>query len=252
MDNNFVSLTKVKIREIPCLYIKPHCPEKRLPTVFLYHGWSSKKENYEFMGRIIALHGFQVIIPDAMNHGERGHLTYDDLKVMEENFWNTAINSVEEFKIILEEGQGKLDINPLKIAVMGHSMGGMVASGIFVRNQNIKTLITMNGACAWEDVEERIKIARNVDRTASISIEKLRSYDPLQVKDKFYPRPILIQHGEMDQFVPIESQLYFYDQIVGDYQEKLENLYFSVIPNLNHHKTIGMVEESITWLQKHI
>ena len=28
----------------------------------------------------------------------------------------------------------------------------------------------MNGACAWEDVEERIR-ARNVDRTTSISLE---------------------------------------------------------------------------------
>ena len=104
---------------------------------------------------------------------------------MEQNFWKVAINSVEEFKTILNEGQERLDIDPLKIAVMGHSMGGIIAGGIFARNTSIRTLITMNGACAWEDVEERVRAARNVDRTASISLEKLRKYDPLQKRKIF-------------------------------------------------------------------
>lgn len=252
MENNFVNVTKIKFGEIPCLYIRPYSSEKGLPTVFLYHGWSSKKENYEFMGKIIALHGFQVIVPDSIKHGERGQLDYEDLQVMEQNFWEVAMSSVEEFKTILKEGQEKLNMDPLKIAVMGHSMGGIISSGIFARNQNIRTLITMNGACAWEDVEERIRAARNVDRTTSISLEKLREYDPLQLKDNFYPRPVLILHGEKDDFVPIESQLYFYDQVAEDYKERPENLKFSVLKNLTHHKTIGMLEEAIAWLKKHL
>ena len=251
VENNFVNVTKIKFGEIPCLYIRPYSSEKDF-LQFLYHGWSSKKENYEFMGRIIALYGFQVIVPDAIKHGERGDLDYEDLQVMEQNFWKVAINSVEEFKTILNEGQERLDIDPLKIAVMGHSMGGIISSGIFARNQNIRTLITMNGACAWEDVEERVRAARNVDRTASISLEKLRKYDPLQKKENFYLRPVLIQHGEKDDSVPIESQLYFYDQIVGDYRERPENLKFSVIKNLTHHKTIGMLEDAIAWLKEHL
>lgn len=247
-----VVINNTTLAGIPCLHIKPLFETKDLPTVFLYHGWSSKKENYEFMGKIIALHGFQVMVPDALNHGERGLLDYADLKIMEKNFWEIVINSVEEFTLLLKEAKRDLGVEPSKIAVMGHSMGGIIASGVFARDKRIKTLITMNGACAWEDVEERIRVSRGVDRAASISIEKLRTYDPLQLKENFYPRPVLLQHGENDQSVPIESQICFYDQLVIDYQDHPKKLRFSVIKNLNHHKTIGMLEEAIAWLKQYI
>ena len=59
--------------------------------------------------------------PGSIKHGERGQLDYEDLQVMEQNFWEVAM-SVEEFKTILKKGK-KNEYGSFKIAVMGHSMG---------------------------------------------------------------------------------------------------------------------------------
>ena len=81
------------------------------------------QENYYFIGGIYANEGYQVIIPDSINHGERGTLEYDNEKVMEENFWETVINSVKEYFVIkkyLQENKFLLSEN---ICITGNSMG---------------------------------------------------------------------------------------------------------------------------------
>ena len=247
-----VEVKNIKLGPIPCLIIKPSNFNGELPTIFLYHGWSSQKANYEFMGKVIAIHGYQVIAPDALDHGERGSLNYTDLGIMEEHFWQVVINSVNEFNLLVEEGKKELGLDPLRTAVMGSSMGGIIASGILARDKRIKTLINMNGASAWEDAEQRVRVLRDVDRAATIGLETIRSYDPIQWQTNLYPRPILIQHGECDSSIPIETQIYFYDQVVEYYREKLELIRFSLVKNLNHHKTIGMLEEAIHWLNRYV
>ncbi|WP_028307682.1 alpha/beta fold hydrolase [Desulfitibacter alkalitolerans] len=244
--------TKFQLASIPCIYIRPADQEKERPTIFVYHGWSSQKENYQFMARILAFHGYGVMVPDAPYHGERGILEYENVHVMEQKFWRIVIRAVDEFKLLLEEAHEKLGINSQKVAVMGSSMGGIIASGIFAKDTRIKTLINMNGACAWEDAEKRVRILRCVDRAVSIGIEELRQYDPMSHLEALYPRPILIQHGDCDTSIPVETQWHFYNEAARMYKNRPDNLRLTVIKNLNHHKTIGMLEEVVDWLQCHL
>lgn len=244
--------TKLQIANIPCLYIRPNVLEEEIPAVFVYHGWSSKKENYHFIAKILAFHGYGIIVPDAPNHGDRGKLDYESIDVMEQYFWKIVLEAVDEFKVLFEEANKKLNINPQRTAVMGSSMGGIIASGVFVKDPTIKTLINMNGACAWQDAEKRVKILRCIDRSVSTGIEKLRQYDPVSNLEALYPRPILIQHGDSDTSIPIETQWYFYNEAAKLYKKRPENLRLTVIKNLNHHKTIGMLEEAVAWLQYHL
>lgn len=251
-QKKLVDSSRLEIAGIPLLYTRPAAMEKDTPTVFLYHGWSSRKENYLFMARILSLHGYQVLIPDAANHGERGILNYDDIGEIESYFWRTVISTVEEFPIILQETRKKLAIDPHRLAVMGSSMGGMIASGIFARHKNIKALIVINGVCAWEEAERRVRILKCVERTAGVGLETIRKYDPLQLKEALYPRPILLQHGDSDQSIPLATQQYFYNELKQLYRDRQENLRLTVIKNLNHLKTIGMLEEALDWLDRHL
>ena len=243
-----VSTEKITYNDIPFYVLKMKNESETRGTIFIYHGWSSKKENYLFMGNIFALEGFRVIIPDSLHHGERGLLDYGDDKVMEQKFWEVAINSVDEYfllkEYLLEQGM----LNKERIAVMGNSMGGIISGGIFARDPEILTMIVMNGACAWLDVDQRVKSSRKIDRSAAIKPEKLEGYDPFRHLDKIFPRPFLLQHGEKDSSVPIETQEFFFEKAKVRYGELKERISFTRIPNLDHQKTVGMLEESVHWI----
>jgi hypothetical protein len=238
---------KIFIEDIPVLILKENKEKKPRGVIFLYHGWSSKKENYHFIGGIYANEGYQVIIPDSINHGERGTLEYDNEKVMEENFWKTVINSVKEYFVIKEYLLENRILLSDKIFIAGNSMGGMISSGIFVKDQSILTMVVMNGACDWQDLDEKIKESKNIDRKKGVDQKILEEYNPSSNFDDFSFRPFLLQHGSEDESVPISTQEYFYSKVLKLYKGKEDRLRFTKIPNLNHHKTTGMIEESMHW-----
>ena len=167
---------KIFIGNIPLLLLRDENSKTAKGVIFIYHGWSSKKENYHFIGSIFALGGYQVVIPDSHNHGERGALEYEKESVMEENFWTTVINSVDEYFKIKDYLLGTKKLLSEDIFVMGNSMGGMISSGIFVKDEGILSSVVMNGACNWLDLDERIKETRNINRGRGISRQVLEKY----------------------------------------------------------------------------
>ena len=67
---------KIYIGDIPCLKIEGH--EKVKGVIIFYHGWSSTKELQSLRGHILAAYGYDVLIPEAIYHGERGLIDYDE------------------------------------------------------------------------------------------------------------------------------------------------------------------------------
>lgn len=147
---NSIEVKKIILNDIPCLLIRPTCFNGKLPTLFHYHGWSSKKERHQFFATTIAQYGYQIILPDSNYHGDRNPIskyTFDELK---EYFPKIIVQSVKEFDGIRKEAEEMYQVDKNRIAVSGNSMGGFIASSIFARNQNIKVLVCLNGASAWE------------------------------------------------------------------------------------------------------
>src|SRR5690606_12904077 len=126
---------------------------EEVPTIIYYHGWESNKDNNLFLGKILAFHGYNVILPDAVYHGERGALKSYNVEALKKHFWDVILNSVNEYNALIKAAGEKLEIDPNRVAVMGSSMGGFIASGVFAANPEIKCLINMNGACAWVRAE---------------------------------------------------------------------------------------------------
>lgn len=249
-----LKISKVELAGIPCLYIKPSFAADEKGTVIYYHGWESNKENNLFLAKILAFHGYNVILPDALHHGERGALVSYNEKALKSYFWNVIFNTVSEYNALIKAAAERLEINLKKIAVMGNSMGGFIASGVFAANQEIKCLINMNGACAWEKAE---MIFKEIDREGKglaneAQMEKMRQYDPLAKKDALYPRPMLLLHGDIDTSISIEIERYFYNEVKELYKDEPERLKFVETPRLNHYKTVGMLEETVAWLEKYL
>ena len=90
---------EVGIKGIPGLVITSG--EKAKGVVLFYHGWSSQKEFQSVRGRILASYGYDVVIPDAVNHGCRGTLDYES-KIVYPDFWQTIFQNMTEVPLMLE------------------------------------------------------------------------------------------------------------------------------------------------------
>lgn len=254
MQKEILAIDKVKLAGIPCLHVKPNTTAGKLPTVIYYHGWSSNKENNLFLGKILAFHGYRVILPDAIHHGERDALDNYNVEALRKYFWEVIFNSVSEYKSLAKAAVGKLGIDSDNIAVMGSSMGGFIASGVFASNKEIKCLINMNGASAWERAENVFKEIDKDGKGAATQMQKeqIRKLDPLAKKEELHPRPMLLLHGDSDTSISIDIQRYFYNEMKELYKDKPYRIKFIETPRLNHYKTVGMMEESIAWLEKYL
>lgn len=249
-----LDISRVKLGNIPCIYVKPIFVTEETPTVIYYHGWESNKDNNLFLGKILAFNGYNVILPDAIHHGERGKLERYGAQELRKYFWEVILNTVKEYEALVNAAEDKLGLSMRRIAVMGSSMGGFIASGVFASNTKTKCLINMNGASAWQKAEITFKAMdyEGKGMADEEQLEEIISYDPLSRKDTLYPRPMLLLHGDADTSVPIDIQRYFYDEIKEGYKDKPERLKFVIEPRLNHYKTVRMMEETIAWLDKYL
>ncbi|WP_213818892.1 prolyl oligopeptidase family serine peptidase [Garciella nitratireducens] len=243
---------KVTLNNVPCLIVRPTASKRKFPTLFHYHGWGSKKENHKFLGTIFALYGYQVILPDSNFHGDRNPLKEYTNENMMKYFWNIVNQSVTEFQEIKEEAKNFYSVDENAIAVSGSSMGGYIGSTIFAKNLDVQCLITFNGGSSWRKTEEVMKKYLDINIEKMLDREQAREFDPLTYKESFYPRPILMLHGDVDTSVPIEIQRDFYQEVVPFYQEDQDRICLQEYHNMNHHISIKMVESAVKWLQKYL
>ncbi|HHV39262.1 MAG TPA: prolyl oligopeptidase family serine peptidase [Tepidimicrobium sp.] len=244
---------KIYINKIPAILFRPVKGQGLYPTIIFYHGWSSNKENQRFRAFILATLGYQVIIPDAINHGERGPIDYESTENMERYFWDTIFSNIDESKEIIEGLACKWGADSNRIGVVGNSMGGFTAAGVFTHNSNIRVLVVFNGSCGWEYSNEYFKktFKIKVDRGLKSIEDKVKKLDPMNNLDILKNRPILMLHGDNDNMVSIESQRLFYEKIKPLYRDK-NKIQLIEYSNLDHFVTTNMMEECINWFYSHL
>ena len=249
-DNKNIIEIKVKIKDIPCIILKPRGESGKLATIIFYHGWSSNKESQKFRGFILASLGYQVIIPDAINHGERGIIDYNNPDIMAECFWKTTLNNIKESRDIIDISIDLYDVDPDNIVVMGHSMGGFTAAGAITHDKRIKTSIILNGSFNWEKSNEVFLEQLGKDITVKEEDEIIR-LDPMNNLDRLIDRPILMINGGSDGVVPIEAQKIFYDKIKELYKDGSKIKLIKHI-NVGHFVTTNMMEDAGSWLKENL
>lgn len=240
------------IRGIPCIRLVPGWKSKPFPTIVFYHGWSSAKENQRFRGFILSSLGYQVIIPDAIYHGERDPIDYDDPNSAAKYFWGVILNNMDEFYTLAEELIDKYDTDPNNIAVTGHSMGGFTSAGIFTHNKNVRTSVILNGSLNWKMSNEIFlkKLTTDTAEGEDLAI-KVSLLDPINNLHKLVDRPLLILHGAEDNVVSKIPQQVFYNKIKSLYKDKTK-IKMTEYPFLGHVVTTNMLEDAVGWLLKYI
>lgn len=242
---------RISIGEIPAILFRPKGKKGPIPSILFYHGWSSKKEFQRMRGFILASVGYQVIIPDAIYHGERMPLSDYGTEKAIKLFWKVILNNMEESSSIIEEVISKYDGDPQRIGVTGHSMGGFTAAGVFTHNPDLKALVVLNGSLGWESFNDEFENIAEMDEEMREIIKKVTILDPIKNMELLKDRPILLLHGEKDTSVPIKSQRFFFEK-ANPMFEKKDRIRFIEYPNLNHFVTTNMMEETIIWFHKYL
>lgn len=242
---------KIYIGNIPVIrFVPKEKKEDKYKTIVFYHGWSSNKESQRLRAYILASLGYQVIVPDAINHGERGTVDYLDPSVGVDKFWPTVIENINEFNKIKKHIVNFLNGDIEKIAVTGNSMGGITTAGILANDEDIKTGVVLNGSCNWTMTNEIFRDMLKIDNdTIFRNIEdSIYDIDPINNLNNLKGKNILLQHGLSDSVVNIKPQISFFNRI----NKKDTNIELIRYENLNHFVTTNIMEEMINWFDKYL
>ena len=204
------------IAGIPLLEVAPaeHAYHP-LPTIFFYHGWQSQKELVLTQARKLATRDFRVVIPDALNHGERQQPVS---KIPSLTFWQSIQANLAEFATLHAYFARQKLILADEVAVGGVSMGGMTTTMLLAQHPEVKA-----GACLMGSA----KPAHYVDLIwARASREGVvlphdlfelmswvKAYDLSLQPEKLAGRPLFMWHGTDDDRIPYSEAHDFFNQI---------------------------------------
>lgn len=238
---------KLNINGIPCLRFYPALSDDSqspFPTIIYYHGWSSCKDKQRIIAYIFATLGYQVLMPDALYHGERS--TFKDYDAVLGKFILPVImQNIKEFPILRNYIIDCCHADKNRIAVAGHSMGGYTSAGIFTHNSDVKTAVVFNGACDWQNT--MLQLEKNYKGLHIDFDESAQKADPGKNIHKIIDRPIFLLHGINDAIVPYNTQKRFYDKIRPMYKNK-SKIRFMGVERMNHYISVQMLDEAINWL----
>ncbi len=206
-----------KISGIPVLEVVPEALQNdALPLVIYYHGWQTSKELVLTQARKLAKQNIRVLLPDAMNHGERKYEAVSKIPAV--TFWSSIQYNIIEFNLLLAFFNKKGLILNQKIGVGGLSMGGMTTCALLTQHPEITAAVCLMGTPKPIHYIERI-IRITTERKLAIpkDLAKLLSwvteYDLSFHPESLAGRPVLFWHGTQDPKVPYEDTASFYQAV---------------------------------------
>lgn len=234
----------INVNGIPCLQLT--CDSNAKGVVLFYHGWTSMKEYQSVRGHLLAAYGYDVIIPDAVNHGERGPIDYEEAGAYPE-FWQTIFQNIREASVLLNYIGTWRKNKPL--AVMGHSMGGFTALGVMTHYKECQTVVSINGSGWWDESERRFRAALHIDKPGGYKtlMMQIAAMDPYMYTNRLAGRSVLALNGGADAVVDNASETMYMEKVS---KEARVDSKFVTYDGVGHFVTTNMMGDAITWLNE--
>lgn len=241
-----VSTVKITVRKrvlgtLPIMEVVQHeFRNKKMPLIIYYHGWQSSKELNLTQARYLAREGFRVLLPDAMNHGDRKQPVS---KIPSLTFWQSIQANLFEFEFILDHFR-KIGVVGDVIGVGGTSMGGITTCALLTHHPEIKAAACVMGSPKPVAYKERIKaFAAKSGRFLPADYDELvnwiPAYDLSLNPETLAGRPLLLWHGTEDNIVP-------YDHVAAFMKEQKDTPNITFIDEDEAHLVRTQTMEKIT------
>ncbi|WP_129688527.1 alpha/beta hydrolase family protein [Gottfriedia acidiceleris] len=212
----------------------------RKESIIMFHGWGSTIESQIQLGKELSELGFKVVIPEIKYHDSRQALNnHFDQKILQTYFWKTIFETIDEEDEIIHQ----LNLQKENTILLGSSMGGFIASGMFFSNTSYAGLININGSSSYIYSEKDFRKKDGRVLLNDKELETFVKYDP-KFKYSTIRNPILFLHGEQDLVIPIGGQL--------DFLTTKHNYYIDFLKykDVNHTITNSMKNDIFNWLNK--
>lgn len=215
-----ISIRHRYIKKIPVLEVVAEEEKNNvMPLVIYYHGWQSAKELALTQARKLAKKGMRVILPDAMNHGERKIGPMSPIPSV--TFWSSIQYSIIEFTQLVRHFDNYGLIETGGIGVGGVSMGGITTCALLTQHPEIKAAACMMGTPApLRYIERVLEHAAEMDvfvpKDLLLLLSWTANYDLSKAPEKLAKRPILFWHGTEDSKIPYDDVADFYRMITSE------------------------------------
>lgn len=254
-----IEIKHLQISDIPALELfKKGNEHSKLPLIVFYHGWESRKERVLEQAYILARYGFRVVLPEAINHGERK--SDKDRKLNPLDFWEHIQINIEEFPSIVEHYKKNQIIDLNNISVAGLSFGGVTTSALLTQYEWIHSAAVLMGTPAPKEfslwvlknhAQDGIQAYDMIDK--EVIINKLNQLAPISLNlnpDKIANRPVYFWHGKSDPIVPFHITQSFIEKIKNEPYS--QNVRFEASENIGHEVPQDISIQMAKFLEDHL
>ena len=215
--------------------------EEPWKTVIFYHGWGGRIDSCREYADSLSRQGFRVVVPEiAYNDSRKPVNNPFEMETVQTYFWKAITESIEEFGAL----QKVLGVPETEILLIGSSMGGFIAAGIFARHPRIAGFASINGSGAFVLTEQIFR--ERLDRSPmDVETEALlKRFDPMEVSPG--QGAVLLINGELDRTVPLEGHAAYYKHLMETHKQ--ENTEKKIVEGAAHQFTREMERDVANWL----
>ena len=230
---------------VPALLVRPRTAA-RCPAALVQHGYASSKADLLPLATQLASYGFVTLLPDAWGHGERfptsGPTWMTELTC--DYFVEVVRRSVTDLGTALDVLLADPGVRRDQVVVAGFSMGAMAALIVGTEDARVAGVISVSGA-SLPDMVHAIPFGA---RPPSAEAEQWAlAHDAAGHIARLAPKPLLIQHGRVDDMVPVASALRLYERAQPYYAATPERLALMLYEH-THVATEPELHDAVEWI----
>lgn len=226
---------------IPALRVAPAEHGADAPLVVVLHPLGSRKEKMLPGLLAFARAGFQAVALDAEWHGERPGGAEREAR-LQADFFGASAAMIEGTARDVSRVLDALDIP--RAGIHGISLGGYTVFAALLIEPRLVAASVAIGSPDWAGPLRAYGLGPGnplYDRAAATS--------PLNLLSAVLPpRPLLMQHGNLDETVPVGGVLALEERLRPVYAQMPERLHLELYPGLGHSYPDDMERRAVEWM----
>ncbi len=230
---------------IPALLVRPHASGPR-PAALIQHGYGAEKADLLPLASMLAAHGFVSLLPDAWGHGERFPSSGPNwMNQLSADFFLTVLrHTVSDLDEALTALLAQPDVRADATVIAGFSMGAMAALVVGTEDPRVAGLVSAAGSPLPDMMG--VSLFGSTPPSAE-NIAWGAQHDAAANVGRLAPKPLLLQHGDADDMVPIRGTLHMYEAATPYYAAHPERLALQTYHH-SHLVTEQQLRDAVEWL----
>lgn len=227
--------------DIPVLLVAPADAAADTPLVVVLHPLGSRKEKMLPGLLAFARAGFQAVAMDGTGHGEREGADEREARLQADFFGASAAmieGTARDVSRVLDVFKAE------RAGIHGISLGGYTVFAALLTEPRLIAASVAIGSPDWAGPLRAYGLGPGnplYDRAAATS--------PLNLLPSILPpRPLLMQHGSLDETVPVDGVIALEERLRPVYAQMPERLHLELYPGLGHVYPDGMEHRAVKWM----